>query len=371
MRIRKFIVKVFIIIALLVGLLGNGCLQKSMAGHLNEPDGAVAEHGHDEAEPLNVGELIIGHVVDAHEWHFMTLPNGESVAIYLPMILFHKGELYCFSSKHLYHSAEHSHQGFELDKETVVYRHSNGELSEAKVYDFSITKVTAGIFISCISLVVIFLLMTKAYIRNRNKAPKGFWNLLEMGIFFVRDNIAKPSIGKRYEKYMPYLLTAFLFIFFNNLIGQIPGWPNVTGNIAITLTLALFTFVIVTVSGNRHYWKEVFNPDVPLAMKFPIPLMPFIEFIGVLTKPFALTMRLFASITAGHIVMLGFICLIFLLGAKAMSVGYISSIVSVSLNVLMFVLELLIAFIQAFVFTLLSALYIGLAIAEPHHKESH
>jgi F-type H+-transporting ATPase subunit a len=187
----------------------------------------------------------------------------------------------------------------------------------------------------------------------------------------VQNDIAKPSIGKHYEKYMPFLLTAFFFIFFNNLIGQIPGWANVSGNIAITLTLALFTFIIVTVSGNRHYWKEIFNPDVPWFMKFPIPLMPFIEFIGMLTKPFALTMRLFASITAGHIVMIGFVCLIFLLGAKVMWWGYASSILTIILNVFMFLLELLIAFIQAFVFTLLSALYIGLAIAEPHHKKNH
>jgi F-type H+-transporting ATPase subunit a len=171
---------------------------------------------------------------------------------------------------------------------------------------------------------------------------------------------------------MPFLLTAFFFIFCNNLIGQIPNWPNVTGNIAITLTLALFTFVTVSISGNRHYWKEIYNPDVPLLMKFPIPLMPIVEFLGILTKPFALTMRLFANITAGHIVMIGFTCLIFLIGAKVVAVGYVSSILSVLLSVFMYVLELLIAFIQAFIFTLLSAIYIGLATAEPHHqKESH
>ena len=360
MCIKNFITKAVIIITVLTGLLGSGCLQKTVARQIPPAE-----------ESLNVGELIIEHVVDAHEWHFMTLPNGKEVAIYLPMILFHQGKLYCFSSKHIYHSPEHSYKGFEIDKEKVIYRQANGELSETKVYDFSITKTVVGIFASCTLLIVIFLFMTSVYAKNQGKAPKGLWNIFEMGILFVRDDIAKPSIGKHYEKYMPFLLTAFFFIFFNNLIGQIPGWPNVTGNIAITLTLALFTYIIVTVSGNRHYWKEIFNPEVPLPMKFPIPLMPIIEFIGTLTKPFALTMRLFANVTAGHIVMLGFTCLIFLLGAKVMSWGYISSVLSVFLSVFMYVLELLIAYIQAFIFTLLSALYIGLATADPHQKESH
>jgi F-type H+-transporting ATPase subunit a len=372
MRIKSFVIKVIIIITVLIGLLGNGCLQKSMARHVHEPDNTVSvEQSHPEKEKLNVGRLIIDHVIDAHEWHFMTLPNGKAVAIYLPMILFHQGKLYCFSSRHLYHSPGHSYKGFEIDKETVVYRQANGELSEAKVYDFSITKVVVGIFISCTLMIVIFLLMTSVYTKRQGKAPKGFWNIFEMGILFVRDDIAKPSIGKHYEKFMPFLLTAFFFIFINNLIGQIPGWPNVTGNIAITLTLALFTYIIVTISGNRHYWKEIVNPEVPLPMKFPVPLMPLIEFIGTLTKPFALTMRLFANVTAGHIVMIGFTCLIFLLGAKVMAVGYASSILSVFLSVFMYLLELLIAFIQAFIFTLLSAIYIGLATANPHPKESH
>jgi F-type H+-transporting ATPase subunit a len=373
MRTKSFVIKVVIIITLLIVLSGNGLIQKTIARHIHEPDNTVEQQHPEqkEQEKLNVGELIIEHVIDAHEWHFMTLPNGKEVAIYLPMILFHQGQLYCFSSRHLYHSPEHAYQGFEITHEKVVYRNPDGTLSESKVYDFSITKVVMGIFISCGLLMVIFLCMASVYKKNRGKAPKGLWNAVEMGVLFVRDDIAKPSIGKNYEKYMPFLLTVFFFIFFNNLIGQIPGWPNVTGNIAVTLTLALFTYVIVTISGNRHYWKEIVNPDVPMLMKFPIPLMPFIEFIGTITKPFALTMRLFANVTAGHIVMLGFTCLIFLLGARVMSWGYISSVLSIFLSIFMYILELLIAFIQAFIFTLLSALYIGLATANPHHEENH
>ena len=364
---QKFVIKV-VIITVLVGFLGIGCLQKSIARHVHEPIETVEQQHPVEKEPLDVGKLIIGHVVDAHEWHFMTFPNGKEAVIYLPMILLHQGRLHCFSSRHLYHASGHSYKGFEIDNETVVYRQNNGVLSEAKVYDFSITKTVLGIFISCTLLLIIFLVMTSVYTKNQGKAPKGFWNLVEMGVLFVQNDIAKPSIGKNYEKYMPFLLTAFFFIFLNNLIGQIPGWPNVSGNIAITLTLALCTFFIVTFSGNRHYWKEIFNPDVPMAMKFPIPLMPFIEFIGVFTKPFALTMRLFANVTAGHIVILSFTCLIFLMGAKVMWGGYVTAVFSVVLNVFMFLLELLIAFIQAFIFTLLSALYIGLATEKPHQQ---
>jgi len=390
MRTKNFVIKVIIIITVLIGLLGNGLFQKTVAQHVYEPSELVAQQSIEavgavesvetepvetvetvETEALNVGELIIEHVVDAHVWHFMTLPNGKEVAIYLPMILFHQGKLYCFSSRHLYHTPEHSYKGFEIAHEKVVYRQADGKLSEAKVFDFSITKVVAGIFISCTLLLVIFLFMASVYKKNQGKAPKGLWNAVEMGVMFVRDDIAKPSIGKHYEKFMPFLLTVFFFIFINNLLGQIPGSPNVTGNIAITLTLALFTYIIVTFSGNRHYWKEILNPEVPMLMKFPIPLMPVIEFIGTITKPFALTMRLFANVTAGHIVMLGFTCLIFLLGARAMSWGYISSVLSVFLSVFMYILELLIAFIQAFIFTLLSAIYIGLATADPHQKESH
>ena len=283
MRIKIFALKLLIIIALLTGLLWNGYFQRSMAQQIHEIDDATFEEKIlTQKEELNVGELIISHVVDAHEWHLMTLPNGKAVAVYLPMILFHQGKLYCFSSKHLYHNSERSYKGFEIEKGKVVFRQGSGELSAAKVYDFSITKVVVGIFLSCAMLIVIFLRMVSVYAKRPDKAPKGLWNLFEMGILFVRDDIAKPNIGKHYEKYMPFLLIVFFFILFNNLIGQVPGMPNVSGNIAITLTLAMFTFVIVTFSGNRHYWKEIFNPDVPWLMKFPIPLMPFIEFFGIL-----------------------------------------------------------------------------------------
>jgi len=226
--------------------------------------------------------------------------------------------------------------------------------------------------ISALLMLLIFISVAKAYARNVNKAPKGMQSMLEPLILFIRDDIAKSSIGeKKYEKYMPYLLTIFFFIFLNNILGLVPIFPggaNVTGNIAVTLVMAVFTFILTSVSGNKHYWIDIVNtPGVPWWLKLPIPLMPVVEIIGIITKPFVLMVRLFANITAGHIIALGFISLIFIFGAMNAALGYGVSVVSVAFMIFMNLLELLVAFIQAYVFTLLSALYFGLATAEPEH----
>jgi F-type H+-transporting ATPase subunit a len=197
-------------------------------------------------------------------------------------------------------------------------------------------------------------------------------SLLEPVILFIRDDVAKSSIGeKKYEKYMPFLLTIFFFILLNNILGLVPIFPggaNVTGNIAVTMVMAVFTFILTTVNGNRHYWVDIVNtPGVPWWLKLPVPLMPIIEIIGIITKPVVLMIRLFANITAGHIIALGFVSLIFIFGAMNVALGYGVSVVSVAFMIFMNLLELLVAFIQAYVFTLLSALYFGLATIEPEH----
>ncbi|WP_054715092.1 F0F1 ATP synthase subunit A [Marinifilum fragile] len=194
---------------------------------------------------------------------------------------------------------------------------------------------------------------------------------MEPLILFVRDEIAKPAIGeKKYEKYMPFLLTIFFFIWLNNLMGLvpfIPGGANVTGNITITMVLALFTFIITTFSGNKNYWVHIFNtPGVPWWLKFPVPLMPLVELMGVFTKPFVLMVRLFANITAGHMIVLAFVSLIFIFGQISPMLGYGTSVISVLFVIFMDMLELLVALIQAYVFTLLSALYFGMATEEHH-----
>jgi F-type H+-transporting ATPase subunit a len=215
------------------------------------------------------------------------------------------------------------------------------------------------------------LKIANAYKQNPIAPPRGIQSLFEPIILFVRDELAKPAIGKRYEYFMPYLLTVFFFIWINNMLGLVPIFPggaNVTGNIAVTLVLAFFTFAITNVKGNKNYWKHIFNtPGVPVFLKIPpLPIMPIIETLGIFIKPIVLMIRLFANISAGHIIVLGFLTLIFLFGELNQYVGYSVSIISVFFIMFMTLLELLVAFIQAYVFTFLSALYIGMAVEEHH-----
>jgi F-type H+-transporting ATPase subunit a len=228
-------------------------------------------------------------------------------------------------------------------------------------------------FVSIILILSIFLSVARKYRMNALRAPSGLQSFVEPVIVFLRDEVIKPAIGPKYERYMPYLLSVFFFIWINNMLGLVPIPPfgaNLTGNIAVTGTLALFTFFITSISGNRNYWKHIFNtPGVPAWLKLPIPLMPFVEFLGVFTKPLVLMIRLFANITAGHIIVLGFISLIYIFGQMSEGLAYGVSVVSVAFNVFISIIELLVAFIQAFVFTFLSAIYFGLAVEEHHHEE--
>jgi F-type H+-transporting ATPase subunit a len=326
---------------------------------------------------FNAGEMIMEHVVDNHEWHIAEIGHHH-LTIPLPVILLCDGKLYAFSSGR-FHNETHTYKGFMLLQEgpgkgKIVRAGAYGNPAEGgpDVYDFSITKTVLAILISSLVLILVFLSVANAYRRNRDKAPSGIQSLLEPLILFIRDDIAKSSIGeKRYEKFMPFLLTVFFFIFFNNLLGLVPLFPggaNVTGNIAVTLVMAVFTFVLTSINGNRHYWVDIVNtPGVPWWLKIPIPLMPVVEIIGIITKPFVLMIRLFANITAGHIIVLGFVSLIFIFGGISAALGLGVSVVSVAFMLFMNLLELLVAFIQAYVFTLLSALYFGLATTEPEH----
>ncbi len=331
------------------------------------------EHKEKKAEGFNAGDMIMEHVVDNHEWHILEAGHF-TLSIPLPVILYYNGKLYTFCSSR-FHNEEHSYLGFSLPAEGPAKGKIVRTLAapgDPRVYDFSITKTVLAILISAALMLFIFISVARAYARNRNQAPKGMQSMLEPIIIFIRDDIAKSSIGeKKYEKYMPYLLTIFFFIFLNNVLGLIPIFPggaNVTGNIAVTMVMAVFTFILTTVNGNKHYWVDIVNtPGVPWWLKLPLPLMPIVEIIGLITKPFVLMVRLFANITAGHIIALGFISLIFIFGAMNAALGYGVSVVSVAFMIFMNLLELLVAFIQAYVFTLLSALYFGLATIEPEH----
>jgi len=344
---------------------------------------AIANKENAKSEKFNAGEMIIEHISDAHEWHIMTI-GATHISIPLPVILIYDGNLTTFCSSRFHHGKE-SYNGFKIagegkHKGKIIHisTDSNGqEVEDIKLpLDFSITKMVLSLFIGVFLMGFIFLSISRSYRKRGVAAPKGLQSLLEPIIIFVRDDIAKSSIGeKKYQKYLPFLLTVFFFIFLNNLMGLIPFFPggvDLTGNIAITMTLAVFTFLITSFSGNRAYWKHIVNaPGVPWWLKFPIPLMPIVELVGVFTKPFVLMVRLFANITAGHIIALGFISLIFIFGEMKPALGYGVSIVSVVFYVFMGLLELLVAFIQAYVFTLLSALYFGMAIEEHHKEELH
>ena len=341
----------------------------------------IAEETHE--DELDAGKMIIEHLIDSHEWHLWTW-KGHHVSIPLPVFLIHNGEFHAFWSNKLAHG--HQHKGFYIENEgaqkgkilrTVQHGMMDdeviGEAGFGKLpLDLSITKNVLAILMSCIMLILVFTSIAKAYRRREGQAPKGLQSLLEPIIIFVRDDIAKSSIGeKRYERYMPFLLTVFFFIFLNNIMGIIPFFPggaNVTGNIAVTGVMAIFTFLITTFSGNKAYWRHIINaPGVPWWLKFPIPLMPIVEIVGMFTKPFVLRVRLFANMTAGHTIILGFISLIFIFGNLNTFLGLGIGIgFSIPFAVFMSLLELLVAFIQAYVFTLLSALYFGMAIEEHH-----
>ncbi len=334
-------------------------------------------------EPFKAGDFIIDHIIDAHEWHILTLGNFD-LTLPLPIILWHKGALHVFMSSRFNHG--HSqYKGFAIPREgdnkgkiveMITSRNQDDGLittveNEELPLDFSITKNVLAIFISGILLTWLFVSIARTYRRRSGKAPKGIQSILEPLILFVRDDIAKASIGeKKYDRFMPFLLTLFFFIFFNNLLGLVPIFPggaNVTGNIAVTGVLALFTFFVTNLGAERSYWVHIFNtPSVPWWLKIPIPLMPVVELLGVFTKPLVLMVRLFANMTAGHIIVMGFFSLIFIFGEMGAAAGYSISVVSVMFSIFMNMLELLVAFIQAYVFTLLSAIYFGMAVEDGH-----
>lgn len=340
--------------------------------------GVVTASGHSSTSgKVDVKKIIFEHVKDTYEWHITTV-GEKHIAISLPIILYSPRTGWEVFPSSVFHEQE-SYKGFYIsymgDNEgKIVENDANGE-EQRPLIDLSITKTVLSVFISSFLLVVIVLSTARWYHRHKadDKAPRGFVGVMEMLITMVIDDIIKPNIGKNYKRYVPYLLTAFFFIFLNNLMGLLPIFPggaNVTGNIAVTFALALCTFIAVNLFGNKEYYKEIFWPDVPVFLKFPVPMMPLIELFGVFVKPFALTIRLFANILAGHTIILAFICIIFITMSVSTYIGTAMTFVSVVFTIFMNVLELLVAFIQAFVFTMLSAVFIGLSQPE-HHGSKH
>ena len=325
---------------------------------------------------FNASEVIFSHVLDAHEFHFLDYKGKDGqlhpVTISLPVILYspQRGFSVFMSSK--FNHGHDIHKGYKLEHGKVVPVKADGSHDPSvKVYDFSLTRNVVQMFIALTLFVWIMIGIAARYKAGpgRTKAPSGFQNAIESVVNFIRDDVAKPNLGHKYERYLPYLLTVFFFILINNIFGLIPGSANVTGNIAFTVVLGVISFVVILASSNKHFWGHIFNPPgVPVGIK---PILILVEFLGVFIKPFALIIRLFANMVAGHIIIICLISLIFIFGQISPGIGWATSPFSIAFTVFIYFIEILVAFLQAYIFTNLTAVFIGLAMEEPHHKDDH
>jgi F-type H+-transporting ATPase subunit a len=343
-------------------------------------------------EKLNPAKIIIEHVSDGHEFHFVTIGN-KSVTIPLPVILYSPEKGFTAFMSSAFHHGEEAHEGYVWITEEYLKEHKEvEELKDdqgkplfkndkiyaldaegkpsltAKVYDFSITRNTTQMLISVVLMIWLMTSIAKKYKKGvgQTSAPTGFQNALEPIITFVRDDVGKANLGHSYEKYMPLLLSIFFFILINSLISLVPGSANVAGNIGFTGMLGLIAFIVIMFSTNKHYWAHIFNPPVPGGVK---PILVPVEILGIFTKPFALIIRLFANMISGHVIILSFICLIFIFGAMNTALGWGTSPFFILLAVFIYVIEILVAFLQAYIFANLTAVFIGQAFENGHDHE--
>jgi len=345
---------------------------------------------------FDANEVIFGHVLDAHQFHFLSYKgsDGEThhVGIPLPVLLYSPQKGFSSFSSSKFHHGEDVHDGYLLvtpeykehllksgyskdqvkafrNESIIAVDGKSMPLEDVKVYDFSLTRNVVQMILALALLVWLMLSVAKRYReQGAGKAPKGIQNLMEVLITFTRDEVAKPNLGHRYNRYMPYLLTVFFFILINNIVGLIPGTANVTGNIAFTFVLGIISFIVILFSSNKHYWAHIFNPPVPGGVK---PIMIPVEVLGIFTKPIALIVRLFANMIAGHIIIICLISLIFIFGNMSAGVGWGFSPVSIAFTVFIYFIEILVAFLQAYIFTNLTAVFIGQAFEGSHDDIDH
>lgn len=343
----------------------------SAATDVQAPDD---EYVQEEDGAIDIKATIFEHLGDGYGWE---VPFNHHKRIPLPIIVFGSDGLHCFLSSRVEHGAVYR-DGDATFKIATSGEHK-GKLveivggKEVKPFDISITKNVCALMIACLLVIYLCCRLARWNRRNPYKAPRGLNGAMESLIEFIYNGVIKPTLKQKAEKFTPYLLTVFLFIFFMNLLGLIvvfPGGANVTGNIAITLVLALFTFFITNAFATKVYWKEIFWPDVPLWLKFPIPIMQVIEIFGIFTKPAALTVRLFANMMGGHMIVLILTMLIFIFAAMGAAVASGTAVVSVIFSVFMLLIDVLVSFIQAYVFTMLSTIFISLAQAD-HEEHGH
>lgn len=343
-------------------------------------------------QAFNATEVIFGHILDAHEFHFLDIyKNGERhpVTIALPIFLYSPQRGFTSFMSSRFHHGHEPYKGYrllteeyleEMQKEGIDVKKeglnpgniipitADGKWDRSiKVYDVSMTRNVVQMILGLIILCWIMISIAKSYSRGDGvkRAPKGMQNLIEPVITFVRDEVAKPNLGRKYEKFLPYILTVFFFILINNLFGLIPGTANVTGNIAFTVVLGLISFVVILFNSNKHYWGHILNPPgIPIGVKFI--LVP-VEILSVFIKPFALIIRLFANMVAGHIIIICLISLIFIFAGLNVYAGWGTSIFSLAFTIFIYFIEILVAFIQAFIFAMLTAVFVGQAFETGHH----
>lgn len=345
---------------------------------------------------FDANEVIFGHVLDAHQFHFLSYKGSDGeehhVSIPLPVIIYSPQRGFSVFSSGKFHHGEHEYNGYRLVTEVykkslaekgyseedlkaisnesiIAVNENNVPAKDIKVYDLSLTRNVVQMVLALALLVWLLLSVAKRYSADgATKAPKGMQNLIEVLVTFIRDEVAKPNLGHKYKKYMPYLLTIFFFILMNSIVGLIPGTANVTGNITFTFVLGIISFIAILISTNKHYWGHIFNPPVPGGVK---PIMIPVEILGIFTKPFALIIRLFANMIAGHIIIICLISLIFIFGNLSSGVGWGFSPVSIGFTVFIYFIEILVAFIQAYIFTNLTAVFIGQAFEGGHDDVNH
>jgi len=384
-RVKSLLVAVF---SLFIASFFNIANAQPHGGEGQSPaekhgDGEIKE----EKKGFNASEVIFGHVLNAHEFHFLDI-GEHPVTIPLPVIVYSPQRgLTSFMSNKFEHGHE-TYKGYKLLTDETIKEHrldpkkynaqdivavdEHGEIDETvKVYDISLTRNVVQMLIALILFTWVMLRIAKRYKSGVgvSSAPKGSQSLMEPVITFVRDEVSKPNLGKKSDKYLPFLLTVFFFILINNIVGLIPGSANVTGNIAFTAVLGIIAFVVILASTNKHYWGHIFNPPgVPFGVK--LILVP-VEFLSVFIKPFALIIRLFANMVAGHIIIICLISLIFIFGQLSVYAGWGASPLAVGFTIFIYFIEVLVAFLQAFIFTMLTAVFIGQAFEGSHDDVDH
>lgn len=370
-----------ILIIFLVGIFAVKLHAATLSASDNELTEAVeAVEAEDKAEESKIDpkEIIFEHLGDGYGWE---MPFNHHKRIPLPIIVWASDGLHVFMSSRLEHGKEYKDGDitFRIAGHDSPYKGKVVEITpdgkEVKPWDISITKNVCALFITVIIVLLCVLSVARWHKRMGHKAPRKMVGALESLYMFIYDGMIKPILGVKAMRFAPYLLTVFMFILVMNLMGLIvifPGGANLTGNIAVTLVLALFTFLVTNLFGTKHYWKDIFWPDVPLWLKFPLPIMPVIELFGVFTKPAALTVRLFANMMGGHMIVIVLTLLIFIFAALGgIAIGGATTVVSMFFSIFMLLLDTLVSFIQAFVFTMLSTIFISLAQEEGAHSKDH